>query len=484
VKRLVLSLFIGLVAACSTPGSGKGSDQSDTNDSGDSGAGTGGGSGGDAGDDSGEDSGEDSGTPAGGPWAVIGGIYGSQYAEGVAVNGDGDVFFGGSFENGIDLGDGGFASRGRDDLLVGTVRGEDGGLVWDIATGDGGSEVVYDVAVAPDGTLYAAGWFEGDLDFPDGTLTSKGDYDGFVARWDAAGTFAWVVQLGGTGDDRMRAVSADDAGVCVAGFSSNGITGTGLPLSGVSLLDGIVVCVEANGTPVWGDVLGFGSGTAPALAITVDPAGVHAGGYFTGELDLGEGRVASAGDRDGWVKRYARDGSAGQGVALGSTGDQEVRGLAAVDGSTAVVGYWAGGPFSDAGELPRGGQDAFLLVLDGSLLPSTELLFGGDGTDSALDVAARADGALAIIGASDGNLNLAEDHPALGDDDLFVGIWQGSWTASARYGGPGEDIGRSVDWLPSGDVVLGGTTFGGITIGGTTLEGAGDRDLLLARVTL
>ncbi len=267
---------------------------------GDAGAGTGGEAGGDSGGETGGASGGegtgadtgDAGTlPTGAPWAVISGIYGSQYAEGVAVTPDGNVVFAASFENGIDLGDGGFSSRGRDDVLVGELAGSDGALVWNVTTGDGGSDVAYDIAVAPDGALYATGWFEDDLAFPDQSFSSKGDYDGFLARWESDGSFSWALQIGGSGDDRMRAVAADVAGACVAGFTANGITGLGVSLYSSSLLDGVVVCVDTAGTPVWGETLGVGSGTAPALAVGVDASGVRAGGYFTGEIDLGEGRM-------------------------------------------------------------------------------------------------------------------------------------------------------------------------------------------------
>ncbi|MBO86440.1 MAG: hypothetical protein CL927_13880 [Deltaproteobacteria bacterium] len=449
------------------------------------GAGSGAGTGGTGtGSETGGDTGDTGAPPPGGPWAVISGIYGSQYAEGVAVTAAGAVAFAGSFENGIDLGDGGFASRGRDDLLVGQLSGVDGALEWNVTTGDGGSDVAYDLAIAPDGAIYAVGWFDEELVFPDVTFTSKGEYDGFMVRWEADGTFAWALQLGGRGDDRMRAVDADTAGACVAGFTSNGITGTGLPLSPSSLLDGVVICIDTAGTPTWGETLGFGSGTAPALAVAVDADGVRAGGYFTGEVDLGAGRVASLGDRDGWLKQWDRNGTTGTGRTFGAVGDQEVRALAATLDGTAVVGQWAGGAFLDTEATPDGGMDAFLMTVDRALESSTAVLFGGDGEDAALDVAARADGALAVTGYSSGSLSLASEHAALGEEDLFVGVWDGSWSASARFGGPAEDIGRTVSWHPSGDVVLGGTSFGSIEIAGAVLAGYGDRDFLVARVAL
>jgi len=444
----------------------------------DSGGGAGGGTGGGTGDDTA--SGPD------GEWALISGIYGSQYAEGVAVDGAGDVWFGGSFVNGIDLGDGGYASFGGDDILVGRVHGGDGSLAWNAAVRTDGSDVAYDVALSPDGALYVAGWFEGELDLPGTTFTSKGEDDGFLARWESDGSFAWGLQLGGSGDDRMRSVDADASGACVAGFSTNGITGTGLPLGGVSLLDGVVVCVDPSGVPTWGTVLGFGSGTAPALAVALSDTGIHAGGYFTGELDLGAGRVASEGGRDAWWMRWPREGGAGAGLAIGATGDQEVRGLVGQGGDVFAVGIWSGGDTPLEAQTPQGASDGFLArVREPSLRPALAslLLIGGPGVDEALDIAASPSGELAVVGTSDDALPLAEEHPPLGDFDMWAGVWSEGWTRSVRVGGPGEDKARAVAWHPSGDLILGGTSYGSMTVGETTLEGYGDRDFVLARIS-
>lgn len=484
MSRLRLVWGSVLALACAD-GPAKSADPAPTGGGSGDGGGTGdsGGSG-DSGDTGGSGDSGGSGGGDGAPWALLSGIYGSQYVEGVAVTTAGDVVFGGSFENGVDLGDGGFASRGRDDALLGTLAGADGSLAWNVVTGDGGTDVIYDVAVAPDGAVYAAGWFDGELAFPEVTLTSRGDYDGFLARWEAGGTHTWAVQLGGAGDDRMRSVAADLDGACVAGFTESGISGTGLSLPARSLLDGVVVCVDPDGAPRWGVTLGLDAGTAPALAVAVGPDGVRAGGYFTESVDLGAGRQDSLGGRDAWLILWPRAGGDGIGRALGAVGDQEVLGLAVFDGQTAAVGSWSGGPLpvGDATS-PAGDQDAVLVLLDASLEVTGAELVGGAGRDVALDVAVDAAGTWAVTGWTDGAFELVHDHPPLGDRDLWLGVRDATtWTHSARLGGAGEDVGRSVAWHPSGDLVVGGTSAGRCEISGTALDGYGDRDLLLARV--
>ena len=144
--------------------------------------------------------------------------------------------------------------------------------------------------------------------------------------------------------------------------------------------------------------------------------------------------------------------------------------LRAVDDLEAVC---VADDFLDTDAAPDGALDAFLISVDAGLEPSAAVLFGGDGEDAALDVAVGNDGALAVIGYSSGSLSLSSDHAPLGEEDLFVGVWDGAWRASGRFGGPAEDVGRAIDWHPSGDLVVGGSSYGSIDIGGASLAGYG-----------
>lgn len=416
---------------------------------------------------------DDSGTPAGGEaWARLEGIYGSQYGEGIAATPGQDVVIVGSFENGIDLGDGGYASRGSDDILVATLSGTDGALAWNVVSGDGRSQVAADVAVAPDGSIYAAGWFEGELVTPVATLSSRGDADGFLARWSADGALAWALQLGGRADDRMRAVTADNSGACVGGFTQGGITGVGVDLSAGSLLDGVVVCVDAAGTPVWGTTLGEGDSTAPVLGIHMSADAVAATGYFTGEVDLGFGVEASVADRDAWVATWSRSGVPRSGQVWGAVGDQASYGVDIdASGVFTIVGTWAGGALP-GGELPAG-TDAFVATASATSVVS------GAGDDVFLDLSRAADGRLAAVGSTSGALDGTVDH---GDEDVLIVVFEDTTPVhTLRYGGPGADTARAVDWIGP-DLLLTGTAVDGVDLGTGALTGSGDRDLFVARV--
>ncbi len=73
---------------------------------------------------------------------------------------------------------------------------------WVNTLGTTGSSSVNSVVTADDGSVYAAGFFDGTVDFDSGAgvfnLTSLNDYnDGFLVKYNPDGTFAWARQFAG-----------------------------------------------------------------------------------------------------------------------------------------------------------------------------------------------------------------------------------------------------------------------------------------------
>ena len=65
--------------------------------------------------------------------------------------------------------------------------------------------------------LNVTGFFDGSATFGAGetnatTLTSAGDADIFVAKYDASGDLVWATRAGGTGTDVGNSIALDGAG--------------------------------------------------------------------------------------------------------------------------------------------------------------------------------------------------------------------------------------------------------------------------------
>jgi len=194
------------------------------------------------------------------------------------------------------------------------------------------------------------------------------------------------------------------------------------------------------------------------------------GGYFvaggtTGSLD---GTVNDGGD-DAFVIRLAGNGSPTWTHQSGTAGNDRAMGLA-VDamGRVAVVGMTDG---ALEGQPHAGGDDAFVLVLDGAGQPVWHRQFGTAAADWAIGVAVDDAGNVAVCGRTAAGL---DGQPHAGDVDAFVRSFdrdgQHQWTA--QFGTAGSDVCLDVAGDGDGNWVAVGFTAG--SLDGQTHEGGLD----------
>jgi hypothetical protein len=145
----------------------------------------------------------------------LGGID-EDRGEGLAVDSSGNVYATGRFMDKVDFGGGALVSVDSFDVFLASYD-KSGNYRWSHRLGgplyDGGRSV----AVGKNGNVFATGYFAGTATFTGGSLTSKGDRDVFVASFDSAGKHRWSRSFGAAGEDEGHGVTADPAGVFVAG---------------------------------------------------------------------------------------------------------------------------------------------------------------------------------------------------------------------------------------------------------------------------
>jgi hypothetical protein len=201
-------------------------------------------------------------------FAVAIGGRGFDRAQAVATDAAGNVYTTGAFAGTVDFDPGAgtvaLTSAGGTDVFVAKYTSA-GALVW--ARQLAGNIIVLGRGVAVDkqGNVYISGEFQDTADFDPGegvfTLTSAGLRDGFVAKLDSGGTFAWARRLGGGTADAGAGVAVDGQGnVYITGdfydtadFASGAGTVT---LTSAGLNDGFVAKLDSGGTFVWVRQLG------------------------------------------------------------------------------------------------------------------------------------------------------------------------------------------------------------------------------------
>lgn len=192
--------------------------------------------------------------------------------------------------------DGGFAVAGstRGPLEGGTYLGKEDAFVrrynvhaaleWSAQFGGPSKDVATSVVCAQDGSVLVGGYFYGELDGE----PSYGSYDGFVRRYDQAGTVLGTTVLGSEGADYVHALAADAAGRTFATGSTEG------------------------------ELAGAQSGRSDSFVLTLDEVGNELGGWQFGSPEFGEaraisvspdGRVATAGYTQGALEGQVSSGA-------------------------------------------------------------------------------------------------------------------------------------------------------------------------------
>ena len=133
----------------------------------------------------------------------------------------GNSYITGYFDGSVTFGAGGtsattLTSDGDSDIFLARYDST-GAFAWARRAGGTSTDDGYAVDVDASGNSYITGYFSGSATFGAGgttatTLTSDGDDDIFLARYDSTGALVWAKQAGGTSRDVSRRVYADASG--------------------------------------------------------------------------------------------------------------------------------------------------------------------------------------------------------------------------------------------------------------------------------
>ncbi|QNE20507.1 esterase [Kribbella qitaiheensis] len=257
---------------------------------------------------------------------------------------------GGTYLGGYTKGNLGGTNLGDKDAFVAKLDG-DGKQVWLRQVGSAAEEKGMAV-VAGGESVYLGGMTAGALGEPLGGL------DGFVARYDQAGTANWLKQLGTTEADEVWALAADGSGgAFLTGYTAGDFAA---PLAGDK--DLVVARVDSTGVVVWKDQLGT-AGNDKGAAITPDGAGgVFVAGFTDGQLQTGLGKF------DVVLARYAQDQSRTWVRQFGTTEDDGADAFAEANlfvAGRAGTAYLSGLTAGDTSTQPRlGNGDVFHTTFD------------------------------------------------------------------------------------------------------------------------
>ncbi|NLQ05437.1 SBBP repeat-containing protein, partial [Cylindrospermopsis raciborskii] len=155
----------------------------------------------------------------------------------------------------------------------------DGNLVWRRSLGTtGGDDFAYAVVLGSDGSIYAAGSTQGNLNSENYNGDSSGLFgDAFITKYTSDGTRVWTRLLGTSSSDIATSLAVDSFGyVYVSGATDGNLDGQ----TNNGLFDAFLSKYDPGGTKIWTKLLGDDKDNF-GLASTSSNNSIYVGG-FTG----------------------------------------------------------------------------------------------------------------------------------------------------------------------------------------------------------
>lgn len=418
------------------------------------------------------------------------GAFDNAYASGLALDGAGNVVVVGAFQNSVNFGGGTLTSAGGNDVFV-VKYSASGAHLWSRRFGGVSDDYAEGVAVDGNGDVAVAGYFSGSADFGSGVLTSAGGTDAFVAKYTSSGAPSWSRRFGSTGTDRALTIGADGSNNLVfAGYMVGSVDFGGGPLSSAGLADVFLVKYSPAGGHVWSKRFGGASSDVP-LGIAVTGGGdIAVTGYFQGTANFGGMNQTSAGGNDIFAATYDANGRETWSEAWGNTGDD--RGTAiAIDsqGSVIVTGSFTGDvDFGGGRILNTGGCDIFLAKYSSNGMHVWSRGFGTTGAvgDAANAVAVDGSNNVLLTGSIVGSVDFGGGALASnGSYDVFIAKFRPDATHvwSKRYGALYDDHGWGIAADSTGNVLSAGDFYQSVNFGGGALVNEAGTDSYIVKLS-
>jgi len=414
---------------------------------------------------------------------------GPDFDEGSAVAADnlGNVFVAGSFEGTANFGSTPLTSAGSDDIFIAKYNANYD-LVWVKQFGGAGSDNVRSITIDANGVPFISGDFVGTVSFGSTTLNSVGGIDAFVAKLNSTGDCIWANQIGSSVTDDALSVKTDASGdVLATGMFGGQLTIGTTTLTSNGQTDVFLIKYDpATGNPIWAQNYG-GADDDDGISLAAGSNGnIYISGSFFGTMPMASSSLVSAGSFDAFVAKLNSNGDALWVTQIGGTSNDNAYSLATVGDTLYVAGYYTGSAnIGNTSLTAVGNEDAFIAKYK----PSGDLIwaksFGGTDYDHCQSIVV--DGASIYAtgyftrGAQFQNTNMMSSDNSR---DVFVSKLSSSgnivWVT--RAGGVDNDFGQAITLDSSATIHITGSYRQPGTFNVTPLQNSGNDDIFLWRI--
>jgi hypothetical protein len=238
-------------------------------------------------------------------WVATGGGTSSDLAEKIAIDNTGSAIITGRYFGTTTFGAFSQTALGIDDIFVAKYNSS-GVIQWLQSAGGYNSDTVYDIITDTAGGIYLTGSYAGTAIFGSLFKSSQGSsIDIYLAKYDSGGTPQWLQSAGSISNDEARGIALDASGsVYVSGYFFGGTLFGNNNLSSAGNEDVFIAKYNPT-TSTWEWVISAG-GTATdyPLALARSPAGIlYVTGFFNNTVNIGSVSKTSAGGKDIFIAK-------------------------------------------------------------------------------------------------------------------------------------------------------------------------------------
>lgn len=307
-------------------------------------------------------------------WAQKLGGSGIEDGGAIGVFSNGDFIVTGTYNVDITIGNDNYVSSGNSDLFV-VKYNNDGTQAWSFTTGNGQNTIsVADLKIKNNGDFYIGGEFRGSANFNPTTITSNGELDSYLARYDSTMNLIFVKNFGGVGDDGITKIHIDNfSQVYFAGYYSDSsstfgsitlptATATDVFFAKMDAIDTLLFVKTANGS-------GYNIANGLYVAGTGSNKKIYLSGTFENVIDFGISTAtnnpeqkASIGQKDIYLAYYDSLGNVISSARAGGLNIETNAGIVADNSNNMFIfgSYRAQAGFAPFSLTVAGGSDLYI----------------------------------------------------------------------------------------------------------------------------
>jgi hypothetical protein len=364
---------------------------------------------------------------------------------------------------------------------------------WARAAGYFAFDYGYGVCADDNGNIYVAGKFEEDAIFGDTIAKVTNNHDIFTAKYDHTGKFQWVRTAGGQWGDYAKAVTCDGAGnIFVVGEMEMTIQfyGTNTTLSTWGDNDIFIARYNTNGELIWAQRAG-GKGNDKPHAVVLDGNFLYVAGKIEKEAYFDEGaiRLTTDDSDDIFLAKYDINGKFYWVRQVVGPGEDEAMDVTVdADRNVYITGFVEGDAnFSGTTIKSKGNKDIFIAKYS----PDGNLIWvkndGGLRNDAGYGIVAAPDGRIYVTGgfrekSTFGNIEMTA---IKGDLDVFIACYSkdGEIIWVKKGGGDINDNSFAIACDSESNVYITGYYGAKAEFGGQFITAADSADIFVAKYT-